>query len=154
MRGRLALLLLVGMSVVTACGGGEEESAPAKTAAPAPKADETVTFEVAEENRSGKSGTATLKGGDGGFTVTLELKRPRGYNLAHIHTVTCEKYRALTNFDEQFATVSAPLTDLEEGKSRSRVDTALSEYRPGYSINVHSTKGGFPVVACGDIPSG
>ena len=50
--------------------------------------------------------------------------------------------------------MSAPLTDLEKGKSRSRVDTALSEYRPGYSINVHSTEGGFPVVACGDIPSG
>jgi beta-1,4-mannooligosaccharide phosphorylase len=29
-----------------------------------------------------------------------------------------------------------------------------SEYRPGYSINVHSTEGGFPVVACGDIPTG
>lgn len=154
MRGYLALLLLVSMSVLTACGGGEEESAPAKTAAPAPKADETVTFELAEENRSGKSGTATLKSGDGGFTVTLELKRARGHNPAHIHAVTCKKYRALKDFDEQLATVSAPLTDLEEGKSRSRVDTALSEYRPGYSINVHSTEGGFPVVACGDIPSG
>ena len=101
MRGCLALLLLVGMSVLTACGGGEEESAPAKTAAPAPRADKTVTFELAEENRSGKSGTATLNGGDGGFTVTLELEPAQGYNLAHIHTVTCEKSRALTDFDEQ-----------------------------------------------------
>jgi hypothetical protein len=50
--------------------------------------------------------------------------------------------------------VSAPLKDVEDGRSTSRVDTALSEYRTGYSINVHSTEGGFPVVACGDIPTG
>jgi hypothetical protein len=154
MGGCLALLLPVSLSVLIACGDGEEESAPAQTAAPPAKADETVSFKLAEENRSGKSGTATLKGGDGGFSVTLKLKRGRGYNLAHIHTVTCEKYRALKDFDEQYATVSVPLTDLEEGKSRSRVDSALSEYRPGHSINVHSTEGGFPVVACGDIPTG
>lgn len=154
MRGCLAPLLPVSLSVLIACGGGEEESAPAQTSTPAPKADETVTFKLAEENRSGKSGTATLKGGDGGFTVTLKLKRARDFNPAHIHTGTCAEYRALKDFNDQLATVSVPLTDLEKGKSRSRVDTALSEYRPGYSINVHSTEGGFPVVACGDIPSG
>ena len=164
MRGCLAPLLPVSLSVLIACGGGEEESAPAQPAAASPKAeetvasakaDETVGFKLGEENRSGLAGSATLKGGDRDFEVTLRLKRGRSFNPAHIHNVTCEEYRALKGFNEQLATVSRPLTDLEDGRSRSEVDEALAEYRTGeYSINVHSTEGGFPVVACGDIPTG
>jgi hypothetical protein len=106
-----------------------------------------VTFRVGGENRSGSSGAATLKGGDGGFTVTLAMKRS--------HNVICEKYRALNDFDAQLATVEEPLTDLVDGKSRTRVDTALWQYRTaGFSINVHSDEGGFPVVARGNIPAG
>ena len=39
-------------------------------------------------------------------------------------------------------------------KAETRVDAALSKYRTGgYAINVHSYAGGFPVVACGNIPA-
>jgi hypothetical protein len=151
MRHGPAASLVASLSLFAACGGGEDKPA----AVPSPKADETVTFELGEENRSGSSGTATLKGGDGGFTVRLVVKHPKRTGPAHIHDVTCEEYRATKGFDAQLATVDTPLADVNGGKSRTRVDTALSHFRTaGYSINVHSTAGGFPVTACGDIPAG
>lgn len=142
------------MSVLVACGGDDEERAPAGTPTPAPKADETVAFKLAEENRSGSSGTATLKGGDEGFSVRLTLKGRRASSPAHFHTGTCKEYRALKDFDAQFATVAVPLTDVIDGKSSTDVVSPLSDYRTDrFSINVHSTKAGFPVVACGDVPA-
>jgi hypothetical protein len=69
--------------------------------------------------------------------------------------VTCEEYRATEGFEAQLATVDTPLVDLSRGRSKTSVGGPLAEYRAGgYSINVHSTKAGFPVVACGDIPAG
>ena len=154
MRRFRAQFLLVFLSGLAACGGGDEPLAPAPSAAPTAKADQTVAFPLGEQNRSGSSGTARLKGGDGGFTVTLALKRPGNSGPAHIHNVTCEKYRAMKDFDAQFATVETTLSDVVDGKSRTRVDSDLSQYRTaGFSINVHSYDGGFPVVACGDIPA-
>jgi hypothetical protein len=153
MRRRIAPFLAA-LSLLAACGEGDESAAPAKTATPAPKADETVAVELAEENRSGSSGTATLKGGEKGFLVTLRLKGRRDPSPAHFHTGTCKQYRALKDFEAQLATVAFPLTDVVEGKSRTETGTPLSEYRTDvFSINVHSTKAGFPVVACGDVPA-
>ena len=160
MRRYLGPLLPAGLVVLVACGGGDESPAPAETAAPtatpvAAEADATVAFKLREENGSGISGTARLRGGDDGFTVKLAAKRPQTSGPAHIHNVTCEEYRALKDFDAQLGTVSMPLADLVDGKSSTPVDKApLSEYRTGsFSINVHSYDGGFPVVACGDIPT-
>ena len=121
------------MALLVACGGDDDAPAPAAetptpTAAPPAK----VAFKLKEENGSGKSGHATLRGGDDGFTVN----------------------RALKDFDAQLETVDAPLPDLEGGRSRSQEDAELSAYLTGgFSVNVHSTEGGFPVVACGDIPA-
>ena len=161
MRRYLGPLVPASLVVLAACGGGDESPAPARSAAPtataaAAEADTTVAFKLREENGSGISGTARLKGGDDGFTVTLAAKRPRASGPAHIHDVTCADYRALKDFDAQLGTVSVPLADLVDGKSRTSVDKGpLSEYRTaGFSINVHSYEGGFPVVACGDIPTG
>jgi hypothetical protein len=161
MRRYLGPLLPAGLVGLVACGGGDERPAPAETAAPtatavAAEADATVAFKLREENGSGISGTARLRGGDNGFTVMLAAKRPRTSGPAHIHNVTCEEYRALKDFDAQLGTVSVALADLVDGKSRTPVDKGpMSEYRTGsFSINVHSYDGGFPVVACGDIPTG
>ena len=61
----------------------------------------------------------------------------------------------MKDFDEQFATVDVTLSDVAKGTSKTSVDAPLSDYRTGsFSINVHSYAGGFPVVACGDIPAG
>jgi hypothetical protein len=161
MRRYLGPLLPAGLVGLVARGGGDERPAPAETAAPtatavAAEADATVAFKRREEKGSGISGTARLKGGDDGFTVMLAAKRPRISGPAQIHNVTCEEYRALKDFDAQLGTVSVPLADLVDGKSRTPVDKGpMSEYRTGsFSINVHSHEGGFPVVACGDIPTG
>ena len=95
----------------------------------------------------------TLKGGDRGFTVSLAMK-PRRDHPAHIHNVTCKEYRAMKDFDAQFATVEVALRDVANGKSKTAVDAPLSNYRSGgFSINVHSYTGGFPVVACANIPA-
>jgi hypothetical protein len=154
MRRQLVHLLPASLSVLVACGGGEEAPAPTRPAAPPANADETVAFKLGEENGSGSSGTATLKGGDRGFSVILAVKRPKNSGPAHIHNVTCEQYRAMKDFDAQLATVEEALSDLADGKSRTRVDNPLSQYRTaGFSINVHSYAGSFPVVACGDIPT-
>ena len=148
------------MCFVAACGSGEEKAAPAQsakataTATAVAAANETVAFPLKQEHRSGRSGTVTLKGGDKGFTVALRVK-PKGGHPAHIHDVTCQEYRALKDFDAQFATVDVALSDVEKGKSKTSVDAPLSDYRTGgFSINVHSYTGGFPVVACANIPAG
>ena len=155
MRRRLIHLLPVSLCALVACGGDEGKPAAPRPAAPPAKADETVALTLGEENRSGISGTATLKGGERGFTVVLVMKRPKDVGPAHIHNVTCEKYRALEGFDAQLATVEEALRDVLAGKSKTRVDKALSRYRTaGFSINVHSYVGTFPVVACADIPRG
>jgi hypothetical protein len=156
-----APFLLVTMLVLAACGDGEEASSgtdsaasAARSATPAASGGEKVALALKQENRSGASGTATLRGGGDGFTVVLAVKRPGMSGPAHIHNVTCEKYRSLQGFNAQLATVDLPLTDLVDGKSRTRGDSGLSAYRTGkFSINVHSTEGGFPVTACGDIPA-
>ena len=88
-----------------------------------------------------------------GFTVNLVVK-PRGDHPAHIHNVTCSEYRAMKDFDAQLATVDTTLKDVASGKSKTSVDAPLSGYRTGgFSINVHSYSGGFPVVACASIPA-
>jgi hypothetical protein len=161
MRRFLAHFLPASLLMLAACGGGEENPARSQPAASAPPAAsptdavETVAFPLGEQNRSGDSGSATLKGGDRGFTVTLTVKRSAHSGPAHIHSVTCGQYRAMKDFDAQYATVERNLSDVVDGKSRTRVDEPLSEYRnAAYSINVHSYDGGFPVVACGNIPTG
>ena len=143
----------------SACGGDDETSAPAASASPTATptattaADETVKVPLEQEHRSGSSGTVTLKGGGRGFTVTLAVK-PKHDHPAHIHNVTCQEYRALKDFDAQFATVELTLNDVKKGKSKTSVDAPLSDYRTGgFSINVHNYTGGFPVVACADIPA-
>jgi hypothetical protein len=159
MRRSLAHFLPASVFFLVACGGGEERperaqspAPPAPSASPAPAA-ETIALPLGEQNRSGRSGTATLRGGNRGFTVTLALRRPQHSGPAHIHTVSCEQYRAMKDFDAQYATVERNLRDLVDGRSRTRLDEPLSQYRVGgYSINVHSYAGEFPVVACGDIP--
>jgi hypothetical protein len=156
----VACVVPASVCLFAACGAGDEKSAPARSASPtatatgtATAADETVAFSLAQEHRSGSSGTVILKGGDGGFTVSLAMK-PKRDHPAHIHNVTCQEYRAMRDFDTQFATVEVALSDVAKGKSKTSVDAPLSNYRSGgFSINVHSYTGGFPVVACANIPT-
>ena len=82
-------------------------------------------------------------------------ERPAQSGPPHIHNVTCAQYRAMKDLDAQYATVERNLSDVMRGRSRTRIDQAMSQFRTaGHSIDVHSYDGGFPVMARGNIPKG
>jgi hypothetical protein len=156
----LACRLLAIVGSLAACGGDDEQAAaertaaPERTTAPQAKADETLVIRLKQQNRFTTTGTATIKGGDRGYSVRLAVK-PKDDHMAHIHNVTCAEYRATKGFDAQLATVDEPLTDVEKGRSETSIEAPLSSVRTGgFSINVHSYEGGFPAVACAHIPAG
>jgi hypothetical protein len=123
---------------LVACSGDEEQPAPARPATPQTEADETVAFKLGEQNRSGSSGSAALKGGDRGFTVRVALKRSKNSGPAHIHNVTCEKYRATKDFDAQLATVAEPCGGR---KDKTEIGKPLPQYVPAVTPSM-STPGG------------
>jgi CHRD domain len=109
----------------------------------------TITVDLAEENESGQSGTATLTPNDDGtFEVAIELS-PGGDapQPAHIHEGTCP----------DVGDVAIALNDVVDGTSTTQnVDFSLEDVlrtdSPGYAINVHKSAAESDVyVACGDI---
>jgi hypothetical protein len=107
---------------------------------------------LVEENKSGASGTATLTGGGGSASVTIELNGDDRRYRAHIHDVTCQRYRRMNDFSAQLATLTEGLSSVTGGRSESDLSEPLSSYtRPGFSINVHEFASPYPVVACGDL---
>jgi hypothetical protein len=112
-----------------------------------------VNFALQEENGSGRSGTATLKRGRKRFTVVLALDDESGSYHAHIHDVTCTRYRGMKGFDARLGTVVQTLNTVLAGTSRTAVTVPLRKYtNGGSSINVHLYEPPFDVVACGDVP--
>jgi hypothetical protein len=149
------VLLAAGLMLPAACGGDDEEGASGGSSAP--PAPETgpggaITVALVEEDDSGASGTATLTGGGGKASVTIELRGDDGRYRAHIHDVSCERYRRMNDFSAQLATLTEGLTSTTGGRSESELSEPLSSYtRPGFSINVHEFASPYPVVACGDL---
>ncbi len=131
-------------------------SAPASSAT-AVAAGPPVEVELSAEHQSGMTGVATLQPIDEqSFEVTMTVRGgddPAAPSpLAHIHDVTCAEYRALTDIDEQYATVVDPLQDVYEHTSSTVVAAPLAARTTGgYSINVHSAAT-LATIACGDIP--
>jgi hypothetical protein len=149
-------------ALLAACGGGGnggeatpvEEAQPAQTAAT--EAPEPITVKLREVNNSGQSGTATLIPGSVGeietFDVQIELESTvASPQMAHVHRVTCAEFAKLKGFDEKFASVHSPLTDVRDGTSESK-NVPGSIATGEFSINVHEPAHPFPEVACGDIP--
>jgi hypothetical protein len=135
---------------VAACGDDEQPAGRAASAQIEP-----ITVELHPENGSGRSGEARLEpDGDDAMNVVVTLNRgPTKTNMAHIHNVTCERYRAMDDFSAQLGTVEDTLKALGDGASETKVSVPLAERATGgYSINVHEPADPFPVVACGDIP--
>jgi hypothetical protein len=137
MRKQLALVLVVPVLFLGACGGDEEPSTPtAKTA--------TVTF--SPQNNSGITGTATLtEAGTASTKVVVTLTGAgAGPQPIHIHPGTC------ANLDP------APLhslTSVVDGKSETTVSAGLADLQGGkFAINVHKSAAEAQIyVACGDI---
>jgi len=148
-------LLVLGLMLFAACGGDDENGASERSSAP--PAPETgpggaVTVPLVEENDSGASGMATLTGGGKSASVTIELRGGDRMYRAHVHDVSCQRYRRMNDFSAQLATLTEGLSNVAGGRSESDLSEPLSSYtRPGFSINVHEFGSPYPVVACGDL---
>ena len=105
-----------------------------------------TVIQLAEQNGSGQTGTATLtETADGKLMVMVELSNGSGVaQPAHIHKGTC------ANLDPKPA---YPLTSLSNGVSDTTVDVSMGTLLGGqYAINVHKSAAEASVyVACGDI---
>jgi len=121
--------------------------AAADDAAPSMDMSKSVTVQIAQQNDSKESGTATLtqKGGD--VVVVLALDGAgAGPQPAHIHTGTCADLNPAPKY---------PLTNVVDGKSTTTLKKMkLTDLETGaFAINVHkSTDDLKTYVACGDIP--
>jgi CHRD domain len=148
----LAVVCLL-VALVVGCGGDEEngaaDQAPSVVETATEAAPEGLEVELAEENASGQSGTATLTPNeDGTFNVDLELSpASEEAQPAHIHEGSCP----------DVGDVLAPLKDVVDGTSTTdnvalSLEDLTSVDSPGYAINVHKSAGELDeYVACGDI---
>jgi hypothetical protein len=139
----LTVLIAALALAVAGCGGDDEEPAAETTTAAAGGG--TVTVDLAEQNGSGQSGTATLESMDGGMThVTIELSSPPADpQPAHIHSGSCA----------ELGDVVHPLTNIEGGSSETDVAASLEDLQAGdFAVNVHMSEADIGTyVACGDI---
>ena len=133
---RILLLTVLVLGLAAGCGGGDGEEAAG---------DDTVTVELAEQNASGESGTATLTAEGEQTRVVLDLSNPASDSQpAHIHAGTCDNLDPAPAF---------PLPNVENGSSDATVDVTLDELTGGeYAVNVHKSNDEADVyVSCGDI---
>jgi hypothetical protein len=133
---RILLITVLVLGLGAACGGDDDDEAAG---------DGSVTVELAAQNDSGESGTATLTPEGDQTRVVLELSDPTDPSQpAHIHAGTC------ANLDPAPA---YPLPNVEDGSSEATVDVALEELTGGeFAVNVHKSNEEASVyVACGDI---
>lgn len=120
------------------------------SASPTPEAMmlKEITVDLAEQNGSGASGTATLKEEDGKTTVTVtttgfvkDVSQP-----AHIHLGACPKVGA----------VKWPLANVLNGSSETTLNTTFAEIKNNLplAVNIHKSEAEVSVyTSCGDLPS-
>lgn len=129
--GRWLVAALIPLGLV-ACGGGDDSG---------------LTLQLAQENGSGQSGTATLTpAGDGRTTVVLELSNPpEAPQPAHVHPGPCG----------DLGDPIAGLQNLVDGRSESTVSMSLDDLRTGdLVVHAHRSEAEFEIsVACAPIPA-
>lgn len=127
--------LTIGLLVLAGCGGDDGGGAGGGE----------VTVDLAEQNGSGQSGTATLSpAGEGQTLVVLEISNPGADpQPVHIHTGPCA----------ELGDVVYPLTNLEGGASETTVAATIEELQSGgFAINAHESEANIAnYTACGDI---
>lgn len=117
------------------------------TAAPTePSMQSKVTIQLAAENGSGQSGTATLEEANGKTTVTVDITgEPSGASQPdHIHIGACPGVGA----------VKYPLNPVVSGKSITVLDVTLAQLKTQLplALNVHKSASQANVyVACGAV---
>ena len=129
-------LILAALAFLSGCGSGGGESGS-----------DEVVVDLAEQNGSGESGTATLTTDGEKTKVVIALENPStAPQPAHIHKGSCK---------ELDPTPAYGLENVVDGASTTVVDEALEELRDAdYAINVHKSASQLDVyVACGDVGS-
>jgi len=121
--------------------------ATGQSPAPAPAAHKLpMQIRLAEQNKSGETGTATLLDGAKGLIVRLRMNGGGDVDQpAHIHKGTCDKLDPKPAY---------PLANVHDGKSEKTVEgvTLAQLEKAPYAINVHKSTKEIPVyVACGNI---
>ena len=144
---RKTWILTLGASLVlmTAGCGSDDESGNGGTQPQAEVGGEIFMVQLNEQNGSGESGTAELRGEGSQTVVEISLDgAPATAQPAHIHKGTCE------NLDPAPA---YPLEDVVGGKSTSTESVKLANLRDGeYAINVHKSAAAVETyVACGNV---
>jgi Cu/Zn superoxide dismutase len=133
---RLLLLTALVVGLAFGCGGDDANEAAAENA---------VTVDLAEQNGSGESGTATLTAEGDQTRVVLDLSNPAADSQpAHIHEGTCADLDPAPAFG---------LPNVENGSAEATVDVSLDELTSGdFAVNVHKSNDEASVyVACGNI---
>src|SRR5688572_8978245 len=142
----VGVLLLVPLLALAACGGGSNGDGEGASPNSASSSGE-VMVELAEEDGSGESGTATLTAMGDQTRVVLELRNPTTDSQpAHIHKGSCgpaldpEPLHGLLN--------------VMQGRSETVVNVPLSELTAGeLAINIHQSDAELETyVACGNLP--
>ena len=132
-----AVALLAAAALGVAACGGEEETAGG--------GGDELTVELAEQNGSGESGTATLTADGDSTRVMIELQNGTSEpQPAHIHPGSC------ADLDPQ---PEHGLANVVDGRSETTVQAPLSELKAGaFAINVHKSAAEVRTyVACGDL---
>jgi hypothetical protein len=142
----LGAVLLLPVLLLAACGGDGGGQGAAAAAPESASPSGQVVVDLAEQNNSGESGTATLTATGASTRVVLELKNPTTDSQpAHIHRGSCESIDA----DPLHG-----LLNVMQGRSETVVDVPLSELTAGgLAINVHQSNANLNrYVACGNLP--
>jgi hypothetical protein len=142
---RKGTCVIAGLVVLVATGCGSESGNTSS-------ANGSVTVNLAEQNGSGESGTATLTAEGDRTKVVLDVRNPSATMAseaqpAHIHKGSCAKLDP---------TPAYGLTDVKDGTSTSTVDVKLDDLANGaFAINVHKSATEIETyVACGNIGTG
>jgi hypothetical protein len=137
-------VVLVRTLIPAALGAALILGATAQSPAPAMRK-MPMQIRLAEQNKSGETGTATLLDGAGGLIVRLRMNGSDVDQPAHIHKGTCEKLDPKPAY---------ALTTVHDGMSEKTVEgvTIAQLEKAPYAINVHKSTKELPVyVACGNI---
>lgn len=144
---RSILLGISGLAAVMALGVACAGKAPA--AMPKPATTGPITVNLAAQNNSGQSGTATLTEKGSQTEVVLALSQgPAGAAVdqpVHIHSGSCATLGGVVH----------PLENLKGGKSTTMVNATLDSLRTGtFAINAHKSGQEVAVyTSCGAIPA-
>jgi hypothetical protein len=133
------VLMLAAVALLAGCGSDNGSSGSSDEA----------TVDLAAQNGSGESGTATLTADGSKTRVVVDLDNPPmgTPQPAHIHKGSCEDLDPNPAYG---------LQNVVGGKSTTEVDKPLKDLEKGsYAINVHKSGAEIKTyVACGAIGSG